>query len=156
MPTRRRLPHEPPRWIDPSREIWFITVCCETRGVNQLARDEIGAALIETIQHRNQSGVWWTWLVTVMPDHVHLLTSFPSTGDGMVRVMTEWKRWTARTLKIRWQQNFFDHRLRRDESYYAKADYILHNPVRAGLVADQEQWPYHWWPEETGFTGLAR
>jgi hypothetical protein len=39
---------------------------------------------------------------------------------------------------------FFDHRLRRDESFGQKADYILHNPVRAGFVEKIEDWPYIW------------
>jgi hypothetical protein len=36
----------------------------------------------------------------------------------------------------------FDHRLRRDESLDEKARYILANPVRAGLVKREEDWPW--------------
>jgi hypothetical protein len=27
-----------------------------------------------------------------------------------------------------------------------KADYILHNPVRAGLVSRWDEWPWKWMP----------
>ena len=45
---------------------------------------------------------------------------------------------------IVWQENFFDHRLRTDETLGGKADYILQNPVRAGLAKNIEDWPYVW------------
>jgi len=38
-------------------------------------------------------------------------------------------------MGIKWQRDFFEHRLRSDESWREKADYILANPVRKGLVA---------------------
>jgi hypothetical protein len=36
-----------------------------------------------------------------------------------------WKRWTARQMGIEWQRDFFEHRLRSDESLREKTDYIL-------------------------------
>jgi len=44
--------------------------------------------------------------------------------------------------KINWQRDFFDHRLRGDEGWREKSDYILQNPVRAGLIEKYEDWPY--------------
>jgi len=37
---------------------------------------------------------------------------------------------------------FLDTQLRRGESYDAKWDYVVANPVRAGLVSKSEDWPY--------------
>ncbi len=45
-------------------------------------------------------------------------------------------------LKSFWQPGFFDHLLRRDESYAQKWDYVWRNPVRAKLVAKPKDWPY--------------
>jgi hypothetical protein len=42
-----------------------------------------------------------------------------------------------------WQPGFFDHLLRNTESYGQKWEYVRENPVRAGLVARAEDWPYH-------------
>ncbi len=144
MPTRRRRPHDPPRWIAPAREIWFITICCQPHGDNQLAQPEVAAAVIETVVHRQQRGDWWPHVFLLMTDHLHALLSFPPDGPGMVRIITEWKRWTARTHRIQWQRDFFDHRLRCEESLREKADYIMQNPVRAGMVDQWEDWPYRW------------
>jgi hypothetical protein len=41
-----------------------------------------------------------------------------------------------------WQKTFFDHLLRSSESYSEKWNYVRENPVRAGLVASAEDWPY--------------
>lgn len=45
---------------------------------------------------------------------------------------------------MEWQEDFFDHRLRSDESLDEKANYVRMNPVRAGSVKTVEEWPYSW------------
>ena len=62
----------------------------------------------------------------------------------MEKVMSDWKRYTCINVGINWQRDFFDHRLRGDESYLEKAHYIRMNPVRAGLIKRPEEWPYVW------------
>lgn len=74
-----------------------------------------------------------------MPDHVHLLVSFPEDSD-IGKTLRNWKHWTARHLGFQWQRDFFEHRLRSDESLDEKAAYILENPVRAGLAAMPHNW----------------
>ncbi len=41
-----------------------------------------------------------------------------------------------------WQSRHWDRRLRSGESYGAKWDYVLNNPVRHGLVTDAADWPF--------------
>ena len=141
VPPRRVLPHDTPTWVDPAKEIYFVTICCRKRGVNQLATAAIAEPLIATIKHRNDRGDWFAHLALLMPDHLHLLVSFPR-DRRMQTTISKWKEWTAKSLGIDWQRDFFEHRLRGDESYREKADYILMNPVRAGLVASAEDWPF--------------
>lgn len=141
VPPRKTLPHECPSWIDPAKEIYFITICCRQRGVNQLALIAISEPLLDTIRHRNERGDWYAHLAMLMPDHIHLLLSSPR-EKRIQTVVSKWKEWTAKQLKIAWQRDFFEHRLRREESYREKADYILANPVRAGLVENAADWPY--------------
>ena len=140
--VRKPLPHEVPLWLHPDKEDYFITVCCRERGRNQLADATIAPALIETIKHRNERGLWWAHVVMIMPDHVHLLVTFGSPNTRIQIVVSKWKEWTAKSLGIHWQRDFFEHRLRREESFREKADYVLANPVRAGLVKQAEDWPY--------------
>ena len=117
-------------------------------GKNQLALPEAAGLLIETIRHRNAQGIWSVRLVVLMPDHVHFLVSFPDNGKRIKTIISKWKEWTAKRLAIDWQRDFFEHRLRRDESARQKADYILFNPVRAGLIEKPEDWPCVYIPEQ--------
>ena len=44
--------------------------------------------------------------------------------------------------KPHWQEGFFDHVLRNEESYSEKWDCVRLNPVRAGYCAAPEEWAY--------------
>ncbi|MFN2621588.1 MAG: transposase [Chthoniobacterales bacterium] len=131
-----------PLWVDPNKEHYFITICCRRRGVNQLATLKIGPALIDTIKHRNTQQLWYAHLAVIIPDHVHLIVTFGSLDARIQTVVSKWKEWTAKSLGIRWQRDFFKHRLRREEGFREKAGYVFANPVRAGLVKQAEDWPY--------------
>ena len=76
-----------------------------------------------------------------MPDHVHMLASF-ARNYKIEAVVSAWKRYTATKTGVVWQDRFFGHRLRSHESAEEKCQYILNNPVRAGLVEDASLWPY--------------
>jgi REP element-mobilizing transposase RayT len=78
-----------------------------------------------------------------MPDHLHMIVSFPNT-HGMQEIVRNWKHWTSDSLNIQWQRGFFDHRIRNISEYEEKAAYIRLNPVRKGLVAAAQDWPYVW------------
>ena len=79
-----------------------------------------------------------------MPDHVHLIVAVPR-DRSLAVCIGGWKRYLARTHGIRWQANFFDHRLRNASEEAGKREYIRLNPVRKGLAATPADWP---WNEE--------
>lgn len=78
-------------------------------------------------------------LFLLMPDHVHALLSFPK-HEAMPDVIGDWKRYQSKLFGIRWQDNFFDHRIRNTEEYLEKAAYIQRNPVAKGLCCQAEDW----------------
>jgi REP element-mobilizing transposase RayT len=139
---RKALPHEIPSWVDPQKEIYFITINCEERFRNQLTLPDVSKQLFGTVRHRQEKLLWWPYVFLLMPDHLHALLSFPPSGKPLQLVVSKWKEWTAKELDIVWQRDFFEHRLRQDESRREKADYILQNPVRKKLVARSEEWPF--------------
>ncbi|MFT3870456.1 MAG: transposase [Nibricoccus sp.] len=142
LPKRKVLPHEIPNWVQPG-ELFFITICCQQRGANQLCHPEIAQALIDSVRFRQERGNWYTTLFLLMPDHLHALIAFPL-ENTMKTTVAKWKEFTARQMGILWQRGFFDHRLRKAESLDEKAHYIRMNPVRQGLVAKPEDWPWVW------------
>jgi REP element-mobilizing transposase RayT len=138
---RHSLPHNVPLWVDPQKEVYFITIACQHRGLTQLTKPEVARPLLDTVKLRNDRFIWFAYVFLLMPDHVHALLSFPPSRNTVQHTVTLWKRWTARQMGIGWQRDFFEHRLRSDESWREKADYILANPVRKGLVTEVSQWP---------------
>ena len=113
---RKHLPHEIPSWVDPHREIYFITVNCQQRFRNQLARPLIAEQLFETVQHRQGKFLWWPYLFLLMPDQLHGLLSFPPSDKPIRGIISQWKKWTNNDIGIVWQDDCFEHRLRHGES----------------------------------------
>jgi putative transposase len=144
--TRQWLRHETPNWIRPENERFFITICCQRRGVVQLTKETEAKGLIDSFVFGHTRGDWYGHLFLLMPDHLHVIMSFPEPLTSMKKVMTDWKRLTARRLKIQWQDGFFDHRLRGPNAWDEKAAYIRQNPVRANLCVDATDWPWKWEP----------
>ena len=140
--SRKSLPHGRPGWVKDDA-IFFITVCCRDRGKNQLCHDDIAEKIFESVRFRHENGDWFVHLFVLMPDHVHGLISFP-VERPMKSTVAKWKEYAAKQIGILWQRDFFDHRLRTDESYTEKAAYIRMNPVRKGLVGQPEAWKYVW------------
>ena len=97
-------------------------------------------------------------IAVVMPDHVHLiLCPLVDKCRNLVvplpEIMKAIKGASAHAINRRinqkrsiWQQESFDHVLRSSESLDQKVRYILENPIRRGLVKDQRQYPWIWYP----------
>jgi len=76
----------------------------------------------------------------LMPDHLHLFVR-----GGVEFDLGVWIRGLKRVVSRErdfWQPGFFDHILRSNESYSEKWNYVRENPVRAGLVAAADEWPF--------------
>lgn len=140
MPTRIALSHVPPAFV-PDGSWFFVTICCARRGENTLCTPARGHAVLNDAATYHRRGHWRLHLLLLMPDHLHAIVAV-GCGDRLSEVLRNWKRLTARTHGIEWQRGYFDHRLRAGESLELKARYIRENPVRAGLAARAEDWPW--------------
>jgi putative transposase len=145
--------HGVPQWAT-ANAIFFLTICCRQRGINQLCSEAVAAVLFEAAAFRQRSGHWYVHLLLLMPDHLHALITLPRTAD-MSKVVANFKEFTAKRAGISWQRDFFDHRLRGRESLQEKWNYVLMNPVRKGLVDHSEAWPYVWLPSSASDGGSA-
>jgi putative transposase len=121
--------------------IYFVTICCQHRRVNQLCVNAVASVLFETARRYHASQRWYLKLLLLMPDHLHMLVGVPGNAK-LSNLIRDFKRITTRIGGIDWQRNFFDHRLRRDESENEKVAYIRANPVRAGLIGWNDHWPF--------------
>jgi putative transposase len=82
-----------------------------------------------------------------MPDHWHGLLLLGEEPLG--RVMNRFKGNVSRALRDAgmgqsppWERGFHDHELRKKEDMKSASDYIIANPLRAGLVANLLDYPY--------------
>jgi len=124
--------------------IVYVTVCTKNR-----KKILAGAAV-----HNWLCDVWQvqtSWLIgryMIMPDHVHFFCApAEASGVALPSWIKLWKSHSARSWPHRhqapvWQRDFWDTQLRRDDSYDAASSYVQLNPVRAGLAATAEAWPY--------------
>lgn len=140
--SRKWLRHDIPTWVDSKDEVFFITVCCEERGANVLANNKTAKGLLESVRFRESKRIWRIQLFLVMTDHIHAILKLGVESKGLPLEIKNWKSWTAKKLGVSWQDGFFDHRLRNAESLSQKYDYIIQNPVRAGLVEKPTQWKW--------------
>jgi REP element-mobilizing transposase RayT len=126
--------------------LYFVTFCTHER-TPCLARDEIHAASVLFAGKAEHDFGIAVGRYVIMPDHVHL---FVRGGPdfvlgrwvGMLKHSLGRASTLSRTDNQIWQEGFFDHVLRSDESYAQKWQYVRENPVRAGLVSRSEDWPY--------------
>lgn len=84
-----------------------------------------------------------------MPDHVHLLLEGSAAQSDFRRFMRVVRqRTTVAYHRLRsgalWQDGYYERVLRRADQTEVVIDYILANPIRAGLVANAVDYPYSW------------
>jgi putative transposase len=82
-----------------------------------------------------------------MPDHQHLVVTGINPDSDTLNLINRYKQrtgyWLAQNqVNASWQKDFFDHVLRKDEGLVNVARYILENPVRRGLVANWQDYPF--------------
>ncbi|SRR6266851_6588399 len=95
-------------------------------------------------------------VAVVMPDHVLLILT-PLVDENrreitsLIDIMRNVKGASARAINqgLRrsgpvWQEESFDHVLRSSEGLDVKVDYVLHNPVREGLVSNWREYRWAW------------
>jgi REP element-mobilizing transposase RayT len=105
---------------------------------------------------------YWLNAVVVMPDHVHLVLTIPRGRAGLawMSIMKGMKGTAAHAVKgllgwpgSVWQSESFD-RVIRSGKEYETIEYILENPVRAGIVERWQDYPWPWMPAQTGLSAL--
>jgi REP element-mobilizing transposase RayT len=124
--------------------VYFLTLCTEDRE-RSLASDFVHSAFVKFMRGSPQRYGWSCGEYVLMPDHAHFFAvPFPNgvTLGSWVKAIKAFVRLAGTEHRIHWQKGFFDHVLRSAESYSEKWVYVRQNPVRAGLVAEADDWPF--------------
>ena len=137
-------------WIE--NPIYMINICVDNRK-KVLANDMCHKILRDEWYSALEIHGWQIGHYVVMPDHVHFFASPGVKAKSFSEFIGKWKEWTSkRILKSLhclksdsnhlWQKEFFDYLIRSNDKYYEKCMYIYNNPLRAGLINENEKWPY--------------
>jgi putative transposase len=117
----------------------------------------IAAILKERIE--SMHGQWYDLhAYTIMPNHVHILIdlscqlreeTLERPYIQLDRIMQHIKGGSSRFINLElgekgrfWAKDSYDHWVRDEQEWERIHQYILNNPVKAGLVADWKSWPY--------------
>jgi REP-associated tyrosine transposase len=148
FPMKRTFGRRPPRLarIFATGPLYFVTFCTHERR-RFLATDQAHAAFVFFAKCAQCNFNVAVGRYVIMPDHVHLFVR----GEHNFR-LGPWigalKQALAKAATFSraegqiWEEGFFDHILRSNESYSQKWIYVRENPVRAGLVKSAAEWPY--------------
>jgi REP element-mobilizing transposase RayT len=152
-----------PTWIKGRHEEWERTLDLRPT-VKWLARADLAHLVVEAILHGNGSQ-YQLLAYVVMPSHMHIVfqpadpennSSITSERASHQRVRTPRQRimHSIRSFSGRacnrllgrtgtfWQHECYDRWLRDDEDIDGAVEYVIQNPVAAGLCHRAEDWPF--------------
>ena len=128
----------------------FVTFSCYHR-LPLLAQMNMQDAFLVALEQSRKRFAMRVYGYVVMPEHVHLLVSEPA-GTTLSRFIQMLKTKVSIEAKERgerevgkmpyWQARYFDHSVRNEEGFVTQLRYIHRNPVKRGLCAKPEDWPW--------------
>ncbi|MBM2827172.1 MAG: hypothetical protein HW403_1236 [Dehalococcoidia bacterium] len=148
-----RSRHSPRKTIRLPSEAYSVvgTMCSITIAVQDrrpvFADPTIASAAIQVLREHSTANAVPVYAYCIMPDHVHLVIGPSPTCDiisfvGQFKNLAQRAAWSYSVRGAFWQKSFWDHFLREEEDIEAVVSYIMHNPVRSGLVTDWRDYPF--------------
>jgi putative transposase len=134
---------------------WFFTVNLLDRR-RRLLVEHIGA-LRAAVRETRRRFPFHIDAMVVLPDHLHTVWTLP---EGDCDFPVRWRlikigfsksipdgECVGASRRVRgergiWQRRYWEHMIRDERDYARHIDYCWFNPVKHGLVANVEDWPY--------------
>jgi putative transposase len=126
---------------------YSVTICCLDRQPF-LAPEGAKALVAEAIEGMLGRGFARLDGYVVMSDHLHIMFELDA-SKSLADAVGDLKKYVARRLNAAlgrsgalWQRGYFDHVIRGEADYRRYLEYMLANPVRAGLAERVEEYPW--------------
>jgi putative transposase len=136
-----------PQAILSSSRAFFATTKA-SMGRRLLQSDRNAMLLADVLRSNVAAGKFELHEFVIMPDHLHLLMTLP-VGTTIEKAMQLIKGGFSYRLRKElgyqgevWQRGFSEIRIADAKSFMQHREYIIQNPVKAGLVEIAEQYPY--------------
>jgi putative transposase len=140
--TLHRLPEE--RYSQQGSA--FLITIRARYGTRPFAVPQRAKIVVEALADQRQKVGCWVGAYCVMPDHAHFVCG-PDREGASVKLLADRVKgastnasWRTGWDGVLWQQRFHDSELEEADAVNAACEYVLNNPVRAGLVEAPEDW----------------
>ncbi len=125
---------------------YFITIV-SNRKIPVFRNRKITRKIIFILKKISEKYKFLIWAYCFMPEHLHLLIEGQREDSDMKKFISMFKQKSSyvhkeKTDKRLWQQNYYEHILRKNEDAKNVAKYILENPVRRGLTEKFVDYPF--------------
>ena len=151
--------------------VYFFTVILAQRRQNDLLVRHVDD-LRQAFRYTKQRHPLVIEAIAILPEHLHSTAWMQEVGQRREQLPSIWRlpedddyplRWRlikshfSRSIekgervsdsRLRkkerglWQRRYWEHQIRDDRDFQRHVDYIHHNPVKHGLVANVKEWPY--------------
>ena len=119
-------------------------------GFSPFRDNAITGTFLSILKKWAEEAKWKIATYCVMPNHIHLLASKHNEQSlNLKAYVSQLKGRSSRILNMKlarsgafWQPDWFDRWVRNESEYNKTAAYIQNNPVKAGLVGKQEDYPF--------------
>jgi putative transposase len=146
-------PHAPPHWVF-SPGLYFVTASTYHREPRFATPEKCQVVITNLIDSASEFD-WQLKAWVVLNNHYHFLARSPNeAGTSLSTWLREFHRRTAGAINQldsapgrRVWMNYRESLITHQTSFLARINYIHQNPVKHGLVAVAEQYPwssYHW------------
>ena len=148
--VRYRRPRRLQRFDYVGKHRYFVTCCAAERQKRFTSEERVQCVRTEILRTCTERG-FEVLAYVFMPDHLHMLLIGTRTDAAFIPFMTVLRQRTAVAFRRKfgerlWQDGYYEWLLRSQDPSDRAIDYILNNPVRAGLVERPEEYPFAWPP----------
>jgi REP element-mobilizing transposase RayT len=147
MPIRERR-HRLPKNLYKGKTVVAITACIKDRKT-PFTNGEIVNIIKDFLFEASDKFLCKVLCFCFMPDHLHFVLLGETKGSNCLQATHLFKQksgylFSKNGFFFRWQKDFYDHILRKDEDLIKQIRYIMENPVRKGLATNWKNYPYSW------------
>ena len=160
---KRKTHHLPEEYYATTCAIYCVTLCARHHG-KPFSLPAVAEGVVSALRYYRDKGLCRVYAYCLMPDHLHAVLSLcraplqplirkgeeaKSPPKDLMRLIADFKSYTTSQVAWKndlhgklWQRDFYDHIARYYEDFEAQRRYTLENPVRKGMVAEWEEYPW--------------
>lgn len=148
--TPRRSHSLPPEVYSESGRRFFLTTRA-LGGKKPFTTPARCRIVVEELARQRVALNCWVGPYCLMPDHLHIICGPGPAGHSVLELVqrlhgaTTNALWPTGWSGLVWQPGAFDTLLEDEHDLLQAGEYVLLNPVRAGLVAEADDWPWSGW-----------